>query len=176
MENRWETQRSCTSIDSVWLRGWAAGFHVSSPAQPGRICFLGLCTRTRACVCVCVPAGAGMCAWCVQTCVRVAWVVWVCACLCLGLHADGEDGDLALITQQHTAPPRGRLCTGMRTMWCELPWGNLLLNSASLHQAGIWPCCPHWGLRTGLGVKKLGGKKNQRAQPGCLLHQCNFNF
>lgn len=55
---------------------------------------------------------------------------------------------------------------------------NLLLSSASLHQAGIWPCCPLWGAenRTGLGVKKLGGKKNQRAQPGCLLHQCNFNF
>lgn len=50
---------------------------------------------------VSVPAGAGMCAWCMQTCMCVSlWVVWAMCVLCLGLNADGEDRDLALITQQ----------------------------------------------------------------------------
>lgn len=56
------------------------------------------------CVCVCAS-------WCGHVCLVSLGVLWVCACLCLGLHTDGEDRDLAVITQQ--APPRGQLC--MRT-------------------------------------------------------------
>lgn len=100
-------------------------------------------------VCVCVRACASWCGHVGRVYVLLG-VVWVCAWLCLDLHTDGEDRDLAVIIQQHTAPPRGQLCMGTRMVWCEPPRRNLSLSSAGLHQAGIWPCCPRWGLRRGL--------------------------
>lgn len=128
------------------------------------------------CVCVHVPSGVGMCAWCSQACVHVTGVAWGCVCLCLGLHADSEHRDLALVTQQHKALSWGQLHTGTRMVWCKLMHRNPLLSSASSQQAGIWPWCSHWGLRRGLvcGQKKLGGGTNRRHS--CLLHQPNFNI
>lgn len=117
-------------------------------ASPLRHSQAGFASWVRAptCVCVCVPAGVGASARCVQTCEYVSLGDGgVCACLHSGLHTDDKDGDLALITQPHTAPPRGWLRAGSRVVWCKPPQRNISLSCAGLHQAGIWPCHPHGG-------------------------------
>lgn len=165
MENRWETLGLCTSIDAVRLRGWAAGFHVSPPAQPGRICFLGLCTR------VCVPAGAGMCALCMQTCCtcRLGLCGYVRACVWVSIQMVRTG--IWLSSPSSTWLHHGCGCARGRG-WCEANCHGGTYQLCRLAPCGDLVLLPTLGSekRTDLGVKKLGGKKNQRAQPGCLFH------
>ena len=97
---------------------------------------------------------------------------WVSACLRLGLRADGEDGGLALTTQQHPARPRRWLCAGTGPVRCELPQRH-----PSLGCAGDLALLPTLGAdkRTGLGMKK-SGKKKKTGGTAYLLHRYNFNF
>lgn len=150
----------------MWLKGWAAVF---SCLPAGQDLLLGSVYPR---VCACAPARTGMCARCTQTCVCVArGCAGMCACVWVSVQMVGTG---IWLSSPSSTQLRHRGGCALGRGWC-----GENCHGATDHSAvpgGIWPCCPQWGLRTDLGVKKLGENKLQGVQPGYLLHQCNLIF
>lgn len=152
MENRWESQCLCVSLDAVWLRGWAVGFHIYPLARPGRICCLGWCT------CVCVRVCSFMCllVWACMPGVclahrRVSMSLGLCGYVCAWVSVQTVRTGIWLLSPSSTTLCHGDSCTQGQG-WCGA-------NCCRGTHCSALPACTRQGFGAGatLGAEKGTG-------------------